>query len=398
MLKYNPNVNLLNEPNTRRITTMLIAAVNENVSMMKLLIQHGFDCDKYINNIFYSGDHRTVFLQLCYNGNVECMDYLMNQCKNQIDIWQRDIYGENGLYLAVNMQHVSMVKYLLDNVYKNDEMKRRIFNQTIGVNHMHISSLAAHKGTTQEGLHIFKLLKENRCPIHPHAIRKSASHSSLFLDYVLNEQLYPNYIYLTTKLIHRVLSTTNVTVVHKNILIIVQYLCNMKDDVSINEYQKWITNILYGVTMRGTMDGYFKMFQEMIEILLHNKDWKCFTTSKIIDKTLLVNLRKKINDPANTRDICDDKWCLLLQTMIDSFDNKTLVNAYDNCDDSDDESDLKTNDGSNEDESDATKLIELLKNDQFAHFNQILDQYKITKQEHIVKTVERRHFGNCVCM
>ena len=92
LLKYNPNVNLLCKPNTHKYTTMHIAAIKKNVLMMKLLIQHGFDCDKFINNIYYEKDHRSVFLELCFTGNVECIDYLMNECKNKIDIWHAKRY------------------------------------------------------------------------------------------------------------------------------------------------------------------------------------------------------------------------------------------------------------------------------------------------------------------
>ena len=235
LLQYNPNVNLLYSPNQYKFTTMHIAAINQNVVMMKLLIRHGFGCDKFINNIMYYGDHRSVFLESCFNGNVEFMDYLMNQCKNKIDIWQRDIYGMNGLHTAVRQQHVSMVKYLLNNVYKNDEMKMKIFNQTVGINGKHISSLAANKATTQDGLSIFKLLKQNKCPIHDRTIEYAADYSSLLLDYLLKEQLYPNYIYLSNDLIRDTLRNAYVHLVHKNILIIVEYLSNIKDDVSTNE-------------------------------------------------------------------------------------------------------------------------------------------------------------------
>ena len=328
LLQYNPNVNLLLERNTGKLTTMHIAAMHKNVSMMKLLIQHGFNCDKFINNIYYTADHLSVFLQLCFNGNVECMDYLMNQCKNKVDIWQRSINGWNGLHLAVANQHLSMVKYLCDNVYKNDEMKRKIFNQTIGINGTHISSLAAERGTTQDGLSIFRLLRQNKCPIHRAAILYAADYSSLILQYMLNEQLYPNYIYLSNDLIRIAIKNAQIHLVHKNVLIVVEYLRNMKDSVSIHEYKKWIINIFYSIMMHGTMDGYFKMLKEMIELLLNDNDWKCFIQSKIIDRNLLVNVQEKINNPTNTTDIVDDKWCLLLERMIDSFDDGTLLNKY----------------------------------------------------------------------
>ena len=345
LLEYDPsvNVNALWLPNTAKVTTMHIAANNANVAMMKLLIQHRFDCDKFINNIMYFGDHRSVFLELCFNGNVECLDYSMNhdQCKNAIDIWQRDIYGQNGLQIAVMLQHLPMVKYLLNNLY-NDEMKKKIFNQTVGISGTHISSLAAEKGTTQKGLCIFKLLRQNKCPIHPDAIRYAANNSPLIVDYMLNEQLYPNYNYLSNDLMDEVVRNARVHLVHKNVSIIVKYLSNMKikHQVSIREYKEWIINIFYNIMMHGSMDGYFKIFQEIIGILLkhgrkQNDDWKCFIKSKIIDETLLLNLEKKINDETNVKDICDGKWCLLLKTLIDSFNDNSLLTKYDEQDESD---------------------------------------------------------------
>ena len=86
----------------------------------------------------------------------------------------------------------------------------------------------------------------------------------------------------------------------------------------------------------GTMDGYLKLFKEMILILLlqdeDDDDWNCFVKSKIIDKRLLVNVQSKMNDASNISDIIDDKWCILLQRMIDSFDDERvllLLNDYD---------------------------------------------------------------------
>ena len=442
LLNHNSNVNALDRPNTKKYTTMHIAAKKQNVSMMKLLIRHGFDCDKFINNIYYDGLHKSVFLELCSNGNVECMDYLMNECANKIDIWQRDINGKNSLHTAVQYQHLSMVKYLLDNVYKNDLMKRKIFNQTHGRRGVHISCIAAEKGTTRDGLSIFKMLKENKCPMHPHTIGYATSCSSLILEYMLNEQLYPNYVYLSQGLIATTLGNARVHLVHKNMLTIVKYLSNMKDNVSINEYQQWIINIFYHVMTEGTMDGYFKMFKEMIEVLLNADDWKCFTTSKTIDKTSLVNLKQQINNPRNTKDLCDEKWCLLLRIMIDSFDDKTLLDEYDNYDNDENEADSKTNDVNKNDyycnqnhlmikindDNDSInstsimkcnycdelryihalsfecakckeyvcdvcfnsvkKMIQLLENDDFDQFHHMVHEYKKRRQKKVIKTVE----------
>ena len=301
---------------------------------------------------------------------------------------QRDINGTNGLYSAVRNQHVSMVKYLLNNVYKDDEMKMKIFNQTDGRSGKHISCIAAEKGTTQDGLVIFKLLKQNKCPIHPLAIGSAASHSSLILEYMLNEQLYQNCDYLTKELIVNTLGNARVNLVHKNVLIIFKYLSNMKDKVSINDYKQWIKNIFSNIMMYGTMDGYFQMFKEMIEMVLNNNnDWKCFTTSKVIDKPLLVNLEAKIKNPKNTSDIVDDKWCILLQTMIDSFEDNRLLDKYDDDGDDDSESDVKRIDDESND-LDVFKLIKYLENEEYIKFNQTINQFKQLNQQNIIKTVE----------
>ena len=430
LLQCNPNVNLLNEPNNRKYTTMHIAAIKENVTMMKLLIQRGFNCDKFINNIYYDQEHRSVFLQLCCNGNVECMDYLMNhdQCKSKIDIWQRDINGYNGLHSAVTNQHVSMVKYLLNKVYKKDELKRKVFDHTVGINGTHISVLAAETGITQDGLSIFKLLRQNDCMMYSDVILHAAAYSSLILEYMLNERLYPNYIYLTKELIIYTLANARVNLVHKNVLIIVKYLSTMKDH---DDYKKWIINIFYDIMTYGTMDGYFLMFKEVIEILSNNcNDCKSCTKNKIIDKGLLIETQEKINNPSNMQDVADDKWCLLLQTMIDSFDDKTSPKKYDdNGNEEKNENDYwrcnqnhlmnKMNNDSNtgllspkkcsycarlQDTSLLSfecvkcreytcnqcfscmdKLIQVLKNEEFHQFNQVLYRYTKTTQENMIK-------------
>ena len=61
----------------------------------------------------------------------------------------------------------------------------------------------------------------------------------------------------------------------------------------INE--KSIINIFSNVMMNETMDGYFKMFKEMIAILLNANDWKCFATSEMVFK---------LKDTIDAQEIC----------------------------------------------------------------------------------------------
>ena len=97
----------------------LVYEPNENCDMMKLSIQRWFDCDK--------------------------MDQLMNQCRNEIDIWQRESDCYNALHIEITAQRVSMVEHSLDKVSQNDEMQRKIFDQTIGLDDTHISCVSRER-------------------------------------------------------------------------------------------------------------------------------------------------------------------------------------------------------------------------------------------------------------
>ena len=88
-----------------------IIPMKQNETMINFLRQHGFDYDTLIGKIYHGASHGYVFLELCYNGNVQCMDYLISQYKDNIDIWQRNIYGYNGLHIAINEENVQMVQY-----------------------------------------------------------------------------------------------------------------------------------------------------------------------------------------------------------------------------------------------------------------------------------------------
>ena len=134
---------------------------------------------------------------------------------------------------------------------------------------------------------------KHRYAIHDDAIVSAAHYSSMMPDYMLRDKIYSNEIHLSNDLISDALENASVNLVHKNIIVL-RYLSNMKDKVSIDidAYKKWIGNLLCNIMMRGTMDGYFQMFKEILPILLQKEkqghDWKCFTKSKIIDKKLLI--------------------------------------------------------------------------------------------------------------
>ena len=101
-------------------TTMYYAAKNENLSMMALLINNKFDYKTLINTKDNKyGD--SVFLQLCSNGNLECLKYILDTCNKYVDIMVTDNNNNNGLHVAIYDYKPSnglrMIEYLLDNIY-----------------------------------------------------------------------------------------------------------------------------------------------------------------------------------------------------------------------------------------------------------------------------------------
>ena len=344
LLEYGANPNAINYTDGTQATTMYIAAMNENVAMMILLIKHGFDCKKLINNIEYDDTNNySVFLELCANGNVQCMDYLINQCKlknAQIDIYQRDIDGRNGLYIAVQQEKVSMVSYLLNSVYNDPQVKRSIINQRIQTNGLHLCEIAADK-TSGDGLSIFRLLTQHKCPINNHAIAHAASFSPLIFDFMLTERYYPDLMYLTDEVMYRILLNAPRSIIFENIQLIVKHLVKQQTLVNNHEiYQQCIINVFYYIMINGSYDAYFNFIKQLICIILNTKHWKHFLQSKLIDKSFLLKLLNKL---MSNEDINVDKlWCQLVIKMNDSLDNNDLLNEY--HDNDDDVNESKQND------------------------------------------------------
>ena len=95
-----------------------------SVDMMKLLIEHNFDC-----TIFSKCSH-PIFLWSCKYASVECMELLLSVCREMdcIDIFDNDKKGLNGLEIAIREKKEDIVEYLLHKVYYNDDMRRRIID------------------------------------------------------------------------------------------------------------------------------------------------------------------------------------------------------------------------------------------------------------------------------
>ena len=72
----NFSVNKIFFTNSLKETTMILASKTGNLPLMKLLIDNGFNT-KTLLNYKSKHDNRSVFLNLCYFGYLECLDYVM---------------------------------------------------------------------------------------------------------------------------------------------------------------------------------------------------------------------------------------------------------------------------------------------------------------------------------
>lgn len=101
-------------------TTMIIAAQRGEMELIKLLSRYKFDLKTLINHQEAS-KQMSAFLALCFNGDIECLDYVMNWCNKDIDctidVFATQIDGSNALHLAAQEEDLKMTQYLLSNVY-----------------------------------------------------------------------------------------------------------------------------------------------------------------------------------------------------------------------------------------------------------------------------------------
>ena len=390
LLKHGANPNVFYDPNKIKKTTMHFAANYTNIEMMKLLIDHGFDCDRLINSIYYGEHHASVFLILCSLGNVKCMDYLMSCCKHKINVKQKTIKSMNGLQAAIHYEQLKMVEYLLTKVYDNDELRMEIMDQRVGIPNQHTFELAACN-STRDGLDIFKLLRKYKCPMNnvKQIFRYASMFSPLIFEYMLNEKLYPSLEYLGNGLIGHIVSKTQGIMIYQNIEIVVKYLQSMLVNCALYVKKYYIANAFFQIMQMGTFHGYFKFIKHLIAILLHTDDWKHFIKSHLIDKQVLQQIFGKISDPNNTVRIKDKiKWCKLLDTMCKSIEeaNTNWLAEYDYQDDTKNNDDYIWN-GCGDTVGTVSELNTLLKKKQFKQFSLKIKSYNSTSK--ILKQVER---------
>ena len=119
LIEKKANVNQILDSN--KSTTMLVAAKQNGLNMMKLLIKHGFNCDELIN-AFDESDYLSVFLSLCAYRNVDALSFLIDHIRSiqdgsgsssipttnekekqlfNLNLMQIEKYGKNCLHLAI---------------------------------------------------------------------------------------------------------------------------------------------------------------------------------------------------------------------------------------------------------------------------------------------------------
>ena len=120
----------------KNITMMDIAALNGNLSMMKLLIEYNFDMTKNVQN-----DNDTIFLSLCQHQNIEYLQWFTNTFKNY-NAKKQDYNNmiqskttddlHNALHLASLHANFELLKFLLENVYfPNDNLSNEIGDNVV---------------------------------------------------------------------------------------------------------------------------------------------------------------------------------------------------------------------------------------------------------------------------
>ena len=399
LLKHGANPNVFYDPNKIKKTTMHFAAEYANIEMMKLLINHGFECGRLINNIYYSEHHASVFLILCSLGNVQCMDYLISYCEQNnysINFKQKTVESMNGLQAAIYFEQLEMVEYLLTKVYDNDKKRKEIMDQRVGIMDWHIFELAA-SNSTQDALEIFKLLRKYKWPKDTACVmgilEYAAFRSPLIFEYMLNEKLYPVNGHAVRQLVTVILVNASGIIIYQNIAIAVKYLhcCFIKEICSLKLMKYLIVNILCDIMEKGTFDGYFGLIAHLIEILLDSDDWRNFIKSDLIDKQVLQQIRCKIAEQSSAKD--KTKWSKLLDTMCKSIDeaDSSLLREYDCQDDTKSDDDYTCNDCGDAGDI-VSQLNTLLKNKEFEQFSLKLQLCKaksnvIDKVTYILSTI-----------
>lgn len=182
--EYNANPNVISQYNR---TSLWFCSQTGNLSLLKLLVQHGFDFVNLVN-VCDSKKGMTPFHWLCYEGHTYMIKHLFGICqeiaKCSINILARNRLNMCGLHYAIQSNDVECVKYLLENVYFPNRDKMNQNGVEVINSDVNNQSLAAF-ATNDSNLEIFKLLVEYgmdvSTPVDPHRVNGVVLHAPMFL-------------------------------------------------------------------------------------------------------------------------------------------------------------------------------------------------------------------------
>lgn len=150
LMKMNADPNTFDTIDQR--TTMLLAAENGNLKMMKMLLNLSnnndgknfkcrFDWNKLINKHNKSLGIN-IFWMLCSEGHLQCLKYLLSVEKHfnvKMDRFSVSVDNENGLIAACDSNETEMIQYLIKNIFNNKSHSNKKFD----INHTAEESVTA---------------------------------------------------------------------------------------------------------------------------------------------------------------------------------------------------------------------------------------------------------------
>ena len=300
-----------------------MVADNHNIAhdMVKLLTKYNFDFRKVVSN--NNDVARSCYLDLCSNGNVVLLKYLVDSFPSTIRKIKQTANqdGNNGLHLAMLNHHYETVKLLLKFVYfpnKNLNNKRGIIalnaenksQRTPAVN-----VCAQPPSESHRSLQMFKLLVKYNCKLVP--LKKNACFPLYAASY------YNNVAVLRYIIQNKDLSTVCSQTINKSgdstykstplmaaiamdNIEAVQILCSYNGtDI---DGVKSIFGKKYTALDYGAYFGNSRILKILLRTLLKQNNisnWKSFKNAKIVKK--IQRLRLVANDGVTANDN-DKKW------------------------------------------------------------------------------------------
>ena len=283
------------------MTTMHIAADHGNLEIMKLLIENRFNLHQM--NICVMGG-KTVFLILCDNGNIECLDYIIslrdggnqnmyNNISNNpyvIDIFATDYRRRNGLNMAVQNDDLKMCEYLLKCVYHEQGLRDRIISNAV--------VKAAAQNTGQNCVSILKYLVEYKTSIFDDIESlRTILHGGAFWSWQVGAYMIKNKVIYTKcpsmfeKMVSRLLQGDSLVLMdpgrwkenhNKYMPLLWDFVSTRLSD---GERLVYVGKLLISYFEFCDFEDDFHMFVDMLTLMLSRdniKDWKYFYKSTTV--------------------------------------------------------------------------------------------------------------------